>query len=191
MIDACLRSASALLFRIAEGLAPPKAQHWIAAIRAESQVLSDESSQLRWGGGLFTALRANIIDDHGRSISLAVVLGTSAAYVDLHTATRVPLQIILTVCALLVSLFGPSRAILAIPALLVGRSLLIICLGFPSRIPLIERMSFIASCQLPLERAPVSWVERSFFVFGTEVNPMWRDIKHAWRTLRQSRGFTC
>jgi hypothetical protein len=116
MISACLRSASVLLFRIAESLAPPKAQHWIAAIRAESHVVSDDSSQLRWAvGGLFTALRANIIDDRGRSISLAVIFGVSAAYVDLHTVTRVPLQIILTACAVRISLFGPSRAILAIP----------------------------------------------------------------------------
>lgn len=126
------RSSSALLFRIAEMLAPPKTQDCIAAIRAESNVVPDDSSQVRWAvSGLFTAVRANVIDDCGGFVLLALMFGISAAYIDLQTVTRVPLQVILTVCALLISLFGPSRALLAIPALLAGRSLLIICLSFP------------------------------------------------------------
>jgi hypothetical protein len=126
------RFASALLFRMAEVFAPTKTRGWIAAIRAESRAIPDPLAQLHWAAGaLFTALRANVIDDHGRSILLAVIFGISAAYIDLHTATRIPLQIILIACGLLIALFGASRAMLALPALLASRALLVVCLGFP------------------------------------------------------------
>lgn len=126
------RFLSALLFRISELIAPPGSQAWIAAMRAESQVVSPGSSQLRWAvGGVITAVRANLVEGGGWLFVSALSLGVAVSYVDLRSVSRLALQVLLLASAFSIGLWGPSRAMIAVPALIAGRALLVVALGFP------------------------------------------------------------
>jgi hypothetical protein len=121
-----------LLYRIAALIAPSAHRDWIDAIRAEGEAIPSGPAQLRWAlGGLTAALRANLRDGGGLLVLVAVALGLVASYVDVNSSSRLMLRLWVIGSAFTLSLFGFRRAMLAIPALVTARALLIVCLGFP------------------------------------------------------------
>jgi hypothetical protein len=127
-----LRRSSAMLFQVAALLAPPGKQQWIAAMRAEFDVVPPGIAQLRWAvGGVVTAFRANLDDRGGWFVLIALSVGIAASYIDIQSATRNVLRVSMAISALSIGVCGLSRATIAVPALVAGRALLIVCLGFP------------------------------------------------------------